>query len=168
MAGLTTIRDFGTEGAGYADVGLEQSVNQGIIPGLRMFVATRVIVARGGYGRSGFAAEYVDAIPRGGQEASGLDEVAQVVRHQIKHGADRVTIYADCRWGPNGEPEPTFTLDELKEAVDIANSSGRPVTVHSSTAERSTNRAEFRRCRRHCRRFRREARLRRSNSRWLS
>ena len=135
LAGFTTVRDLGTEGAGYADVGLKQAVNQGIIPGPRMFVATRAIVARGAYGPAGFAAEYVDDIPQGGQEVSGLDQMAQVVRDQIKHGADWVKIYADYRWGPAGENEPTFTLDELREAVDIASSSGRPVTVHSTTPE---------------------------------
>ena len=135
LAGFTTIRDLGTEGAGYADVGLKQAVNQGIIPGPRMLVSTRAIVAKGAYGPAGFAAEYVDDIPQGGEEASGLDQMAQVVRDQIKHGADWVKIYADYRWGPNGENEPTFTLDELKEAVDIASSSGRPVTVHSVTPE---------------------------------
>ena len=135
MAGFTTLRDLGTEGAGYADVGLKQAVNQGIIPGPRMFVSTRAIVARGAYGPAGFAAEYANDIPQGGEEASGLDQMAQVVRDQIKHGADWVKIYADYRWGPNGETEPTFTLDELKEAVDIASSSGRPVTVHATTPE---------------------------------
>ena len=135
MAGFTTVRDLGTEGAGYADVGLKQAVNQGIIPGPRMFVSTRAIVARGAYGPAGFAAEYANDIPQGGEEASGLDQMAQVVRDQIKHGADWVKIYADYRWGPNGETEPTFTLDELKEAVDIASSSGRPVTVHATTPE---------------------------------
>ena len=135
MAGFTTLRDLGTEGAGYADVGLKQAVNQGIIPGPRMFISTRAIVATGAYGPAGFTPEYTNDIPQGGQEASGLDQMAQVVRDQIKHGADWVKIYADYRWGPNGENEPTFTLDELKEAVDIANTSGRPVTVHATTAE---------------------------------
>jgi len=135
MAGFTTIRDLGTEGAGYADVGLKQAVNQGIIPGPRMFVSTRAIVATGAYGPAGFTPEYANDIPQGGQEASGLEQLAQVERDQIKHGADWVKVYADYRWGPNGENEPTFTLDELKEAVDIASSSGRPVTVHATTAE---------------------------------
>ena len=135
MAGFTTLRDLGTEGAGYADVGLKQAVNQGIIPGPRMFVVTRAIVATGAYGPAGFASEYANDIPQGGQEASGLEQVAQVVRDQIKHGADWVKIYADYRWGPNGETEPTFTLDELKEAVDIASTSGRPVTMHATTPE---------------------------------
>jgi len=135
MAGFTTLRDLGTEGAGYADVGLKQAVNQGIIPGPRLFTSTRAIVATGAYGPAGFTPEYASDIPQGAQEASGLDQMAQVVRDQIKHGADWVKIYADYRWGPNGENEPTFTLDELKEAVEIANTSGRPVTVHATTAE---------------------------------
>jgi imidazolonepropionase-like amidohydrolase len=135
LAGFTTVRDLGTEGAGYADVGLKQAVNQGIIPGPRMFVSTRAIVATGAYGPAGFTPEYANDIPQGGQEASGLEQLAQVERDQIKHGADWVKIYADYRWGPNGENEPTFTLDELKEAVEIASSSGRPLTVHATTAE---------------------------------
>ena len=135
MAGFTTLRDLGTEGAGYADVGLKQAVNQGIIPGPRLFVVTRAIVATGAYGPAGFTPEYANDIPQGGEEASGLGQMAQVVRDQIKHGADWVKIYADYRWGPNGETEPTFTLDELKEAVDIANTSGRPVTVHATSPE---------------------------------
>jgi len=135
MAGFTTLRDLGTEGAGYADVGLKQAINQGVIPGPRLFASTRAIVATGAYGPAGFTPEYQSDIPQGGQEASGVDQMAQVVRDQIKHGADWVKIYADYRWGPNGENEPTFTLDELKEAVDIANTSGRPVTVHATTAE---------------------------------
>jgi imidazolonepropionase-like amidohydrolase len=135
MAGFTTLRDLGTEGAGYADVGLKQAINQGVIPGPRLFTSTRAIVATGAYGPAGFTPEYQDQIPQGGQEASGLEQMAQVVRDQIKHGADWIKIYADYRWGPNGEAEPTFTIDELKEAVEIANSSGRPVTVHAATAE---------------------------------
>ena len=135
MAGFTTLRDLGTEGAGYADVGLKQAINQGIIPGPRLFTSTRAIVATGAYGPSGFTPEYQDQIPQGAQEASGLEQMAQVVRDQIKHGADWVKIYADYRWGLNGEAEPTFTVEELKEAVEIANSSGRPVTVHATTAE---------------------------------
>jgi imidazolonepropionase-like amidohydrolase len=135
MNGWTTVRDLGTEGAGYADVGLKQAINQGIIPGPRMFVSTRAIVALGSYGPKGFTPEYTDLIPQGGQEAGNAEELARVVRDQIKHGADWIKIYEDYRWGPNGEAEPTFTVDELKYAVQVANSSGRPVTVHSTTAE---------------------------------
>jgi imidazolonepropionase-like amidohydrolase len=135
LAGFTTTRDLGTEGAGYADVGLRQAIAQGIIPGPRMIVVTRAIVATGAYGPSGFAPEVEDAIPQGAQEASGLEDVARVVRDQIKHGADWIKVYADYRWGPNGETEPTFTLDELREMVEIANSSGRPVAAHAASAE---------------------------------
>ncbi|HEY4733100.1 MAG TPA: amidohydrolase family protein, partial [Gemmatimonadaceae bacterium] len=94
LAGFTTLRDLGTEGAGYADVGLKQAINQGIIPGPRLLASTRAIVATGAYGPAGFTPEYQSDIPQGGQEASGLDQMAQVVRDQIKHGADWVKIYA--------------------------------------------------------------------------
>ncbi len=133
MAGFTTVRDLGTEGAGYADVGLKQAVEQGIIPGPRMLVATRAIVAQGSYGPKGFDPRY--DIPQGAEEAGGVDDLTRVVRDQIGRGADWVKIYADYRWGPNGEARPTFTLEELTLAVEVAHSSGRPVTVHSTTAE---------------------------------
>jgi imidazolonepropionase-like amidohydrolase len=135
MAGFTTVRDLGTEGAAYADVGLKQAIDQGIIPGPRMQVATRAIVGIGEYAPKGFAAEYVDDIPQGAEEASGPDDVSRVVREQIKHGADWIKIYADYRWGPNGEAEPGFTQEELNVAVDVAHSSGRQVAVHATTAE---------------------------------
>ena len=134
-AGWTTVRDLGTEGAGYADVGLKQAIAQGIIPGPRMVVTTRAIVATGSYGPKGFTPEFIDEIPQGAEEASGADELTRVVRNQIKHGADWIKIYADYRWGPNGEARPTFTEDEIKLIVDVARSSGRPVVAHSSTAE---------------------------------
>lgn len=135
LAGFTTVRDLGTEGAGYSDVGLKQAIDQGIIPGPRMVVVTRAIVATGSYGPSGYAAEIVDAIPQGAQEADGVDGLSRVVRDQIKHGADWIKVYADYRWGPDGEARPTFTEDELKLIVNIAHSSGRPVAAHSTTAE---------------------------------
>jgi imidazolonepropionase-like amidohydrolase len=133
LAGFTTVRDLGTEGAGYADVGLKQAIDQGIIPGPRMLVATRAIVARGSYGPAGFAPG-VD-VPQGAEEAGGVDELTRVVRDQIGGGADWVKVYADYRWGPNGEARPTFTLDELRLIVEIARTSGRPVVAHASTAE---------------------------------
>jgi imidazolonepropionase-like amidohydrolase len=135
MAGFTTVRDLGTEGAGYADVGLKRAIAQGIIPGPRMIVVTKAIVATGSYGPSGFTTEYMDAIPQGAEEADGPDGIAHVVRDQIKHGADWIKVYADYRWGPNGQTMPTFTLDELKLMVEIANSSGRPVVAHATTPE---------------------------------
>jgi imidazolonepropionase-like amidohydrolase len=135
LAGFTTVRDLGTEGAGYADVGLKQAIAQNIIPGPRMIVTTRAIVATASYAPKGFATEYADVIPQGAQEASGMDEISRVVRDQIRHGADWIKVYADYRWGPNGEARPAFTLDELKLIVEIASSSGRPVVAHASTAE---------------------------------
>ena len=131
-AGITTERDLGTEGAGYADVGLKQAIAQGIIPGPRLLVSTRAIVARGSYGPKG-APEWT--LPLGAEEAGGHDDLIRVVRDQIGRGADWVKVYADYRWGPRGEAEPTFTLDELKLVVEVAASSGRPVSAHAATAE---------------------------------
>jgi imidazolonepropionase-like amidohydrolase len=132
MAGFTTIRDLGTEGAAYADVELKQAVDQGIIPGPRMIVTTRAIVATGSYGPKGFALEW--RVPQGAEEADG-DSLVRVVRDQIGHGADWIKIYADYRWGGRGEAAPTFSLEEIKTIVETARSSGRPVVAHSSTAE---------------------------------
>jgi imidazolonepropionase-like amidohydrolase len=131
-AGFTTIRDLGTEGAGYADVGLRQAVNQGIIPGPRMLVVTRAIVATGTYGPKGFPAEW--GVPQGGEEADGNDLI-RVVRDQAGKGADWIKIYGDYRAGPNGQTVPTFTQDEMKLIVETAKSIGRPVAVHTTTPE---------------------------------
>ena len=133
LAGFTTIRDLGTEGAGYADVGLKQAVDQSIIPGPRMLVTTRAIVATGTYGPRGFAPEWT--VPQGGEEASGVDELIRVTRDQISRGADWVKVYADYRWGPHREAAPTFSLEELRAIVDTARSSGRAVSAHATTAE---------------------------------
>ncbi len=133
MAGFTTLRDLGTEGAGYADVGLKEAVDQGIIPGPRLFVTTKAIVATGTYGPKGFGTEI--GVPQGAEEADGVEGLTRVVRDQIGHGADWVKIYADYRWGPRGEARPTFTEVEWKAIVDAAASGGRPVVAHASTAE---------------------------------
>lgn len=132
LAGFTTIRDLGTEGAGYTDVGLKQAVQQGIIPGPRMLVTTRAIVATGSYGPKGYVPEWT--VPQGAEEASG-DSVIRVVRDQIGKGADWIKVYADYRWGAGGGAAPTFSLDELKLIVETARSAGVPVTAHSTTAE---------------------------------
>ncbi|HXT62801.1 MAG TPA: amidohydrolase family protein [Pyrinomonadaceae bacterium] len=133
MAGFTSLRDLGTEGAGYADVGLKQAVNQGIVPGPRLFVATRAIVATGSYGPKGYAPEW--NVPQGAEEASGPEELTRVVREQIGKGADWVKVYADYRWGAGGAAHATFTLEELKLAVEIARSAGIPVAAHSTSTE---------------------------------
>ena len=131
-SGFTTTRDLGTEGAGYADVGLKRAIEQGIIPGPRMLVVTRAIVATGSYGPRGFTPEM--DVPQGGEEADGAS-LPRVVRDQIGRGADWIKVYADYRWGPHGETRPTFTVDELKTIVEIANSSGRPVAAHATSPE---------------------------------
>jgi len=131
-SGYTTIRDLGTEGAGYADVGLKQAVNQGIIPGPRMIVTTRAIVATGTYAPKGFSPLW--SIPQGAEEADGSNLV-RVVRDQAGRGADWIKVYADYRWGARGEAAPTFSQQELSTIVETARSSGRPVVAHSSTPE---------------------------------
>jgi imidazolonepropionase-like amidohydrolase len=137
MAGFTTIRDLGTEGAGYADVGLKQAVDQGIIPGPRMLVSTRAIVATGSYGPKGYASEWT--VPQGAEEADGIDSMARVVRSQIGHGADWIKFYADYRWGPLPGSHPTFTPESLLVGVQTAHVSGTPVAAHSSTPDGMRN-----------------------------
>ena len=132
MAGFTTIRDLGTEGAAYADAELKAAVEQGIIPGPRMIVTTRAIVATGSYGPKGFALQW--RVPQGAEEADTASLV-RVVRDQIGHGADWIKVYADYRWGSRGEEAPTFSLDELKLIVETARNSGRAVVAHASTPE---------------------------------
>ena len=131
-SGYTTIRDLGTEGAGYADVGLKQAVNQGIIPGPRMIVTTRAIVATGTYAPKGFSPNWT--IPQGAEEADG-QTLVRVVRDQAGHGADWIKVYGDYRAGPNGEAMATFSQDEMNLIVQTASSIGRPVVVHASTPE---------------------------------
>ena len=133
LAGFTTVRDLGTEGAGYDDIGLKTAINKGIINGPRMLVATRAIVATGSYGPKSEVAEML--IIKGAEEADGVEGITRVIRSQIGHGADVIKLYADYRWGLNDMAAPTFTAEELKKAVEVANSSGRPVVVHSGTEE---------------------------------
>jgi len=133
MAGFTTIRDLGTEGAGYSDVELRQAVAQGIVPGPRVLAVTRAIVATGAYGPKGFALEF--RVPQGAEEADGVDSLTRVVRDQIGHGADWIKLYGDYGWGPGPGSKPTFSQDEMKLAVEIARNAGAPVAVHASTAE---------------------------------
>ena len=131
-AGFTTVRDLGTEGAGYADVELKQAVEQGIIPGPRVLASTRAIVATGSY-QPKFVAEWT--VPQGAEEADGIDSLSHVVRDQIGHGADWIKLYGDYRWGPHAGAHATFSLEEMKLAVETAKSAGVPVAVHTSTPE---------------------------------
>jgi imidazolonepropionase-like amidohydrolase len=132
MAGITTERDLGTEGAGYADVGLRDAVAGDIVPGPRILAVTRAIVARGSYGVKG-APEW--DLPYGAEQVASPDEMESVVRDQIGRGADWVKLYGDCRWGPRGEARPTLTEEELRRAVEVASASGRYVAVHAVTPE---------------------------------
>ncbi|MDB5129754.1 amidohydrolase family protein [Mucilaginibacter sp.] len=132
MAGFTTVRDLGTEGAAYDDVGLKTAINKGIVPGPRMLVATRAIVTTGAYGPKSNVAESHPLL--GAEEADGVEGVSRVVRSQIGYGADVVKLYADY-WATDEGATPTFTVDELKAAVAVANSRGRQVVVHSGSEE---------------------------------
>jgi imidazolonepropionase-like amidohydrolase len=132
LAGFTTTRDLGTEGAGYADVGIKQAIDQNIIPGPRMLVATRALVATGSYGPHLAA---VEDLPQGAQEADGVDGIIKAVREQLGHGADVIKVYADYRWGPGGTAQATFSQEELTLIVQTARSAGRGVVAHASTAE---------------------------------
>jgi imidazolonepropionase-like amidohydrolase len=133
MAGFTTVRDLGTEGMGYDDVGLKATIEKGIIPGPRMLVATRAIVATGSYGPKELDTE-ID-LPQGAAEADGKEGLIKEVRTQAGHGADFIKVYADYRWGLDETTTPTFTEEELKAAAEAANSSGRQLVAHATTPE---------------------------------
>ncbi len=132
MAGITTLRDLGTEGAGFADIGLKAAIEKGVIPGPRLIVTGKAIVATGSYNPKG-APEW--DFPKGAEEADGYDDLVRVTRDQIGRGADWVKIYADYRWGPDGTAQPTFTEAELRTVVEVAESSGRWVVAHATTPE---------------------------------
>jgi len=133
LAGFTTIRDLGTEGAGYADVGLKQAINEGIIPGPRVLVVTKAIVATGSYAPRGFAPEV--RVPQGAEEADGIDALIRIIRDQIARGADWIKFYADFLWGPGKGARPTFTLEEMKRIVEVARLGGCPVAAHATSKE---------------------------------
>jgi imidazolonepropionase-like amidohydrolase len=133
LAGFTTVRDLGTEGAAWDDAGLKTAIEKGVVPGPRMIIATRAIVARGAYGPT-----YKNAdldLPQGAAEVSGVAEMQREVREQIAKGADLIKVYADYRGGINGQAVPTLTEEEIRAAVQIAKASGRPVVAHASTNE---------------------------------
>ncbi len=132
MAGFTTVRDLGTEGAGYSDVALKRAIQEGIIPGPRMIVAGRAIVSTGSYGPKGYDTDM--EIMLGAEPADGNDLI-RVVRDQIGKGADFIKVYADYRWGTKGEDQPSFTLDELKLVNEVARSSGRYLVCHAKSKE---------------------------------
>lgn len=132
MAGFTTARDLGTEGAGYADVGLKRAIEEGIIPGPRLLVAGRAIVSTGSYGPKGYDSDQQIML---GAEPSDGNDLIRVVRDQIGKGADFIKIYADYRWGLLGDDQPSFTLDELKLINEVTRSSGRVLVCHAKSKE---------------------------------
>ena len=136
MAGFTTVRDLGTEGAMYDDVGLKKAIEKGVIPGPRMIVATRAIVAKGTYGPKSESPD-VD-LPQGAEEVAGLEELSKAIRSQIGHGADFIKVYADYRYGPHGETQPTFSELEMQWLVGNTISSGRKAVAHATNPEGMT------------------------------
>ena len=132
-AGFTTLRDLGTEGAGFADVALRDAIAKGIVPGPRIFTTTRAIVATGCYGPSGFDPRW--EVPKGAQEATGADGVRRAVREQIAAGADWIKVYADYRRCDGAPPTPTFSQVELNALVDESKTAGLPVAAHAFTDE---------------------------------
>ena len=132
-AGVTTMRDLGTEGALDGDVQLKRAIEQGIVPGPRIITTTRAIVATGSY--APHRSRYAFDPPQGAEEASGAEEITRVVRNQIGHGADWIKVYADYRWGPHNEALPTFGLAELQTLVETAHGAGRMVSAHAASPE---------------------------------
>ena len=137
MEGFTTVRDLGTEGSMYDDVGLKTAIEKGVVPGPRMICATRAIVARGAYAPRSVSPDVT--YPQGAAEISSVEEMENEARTQINRGADLIKVYADYYWNKNGEAAPTLTTEEIAMAVKIANSSGRPVAAHATSAQGMMN-----------------------------
>ncbi|TZF90045.1 metal-dependent hydrolase family protein [Cognatilysobacter lacus] len=132
-AGFTTLRDLGTEGAGFADVALKRAIDEGLVAGPRLFVSTRAIVATSSYGPGPRGFRPDADLPGGAQEISGADEATRAVREQAGRGADWIKFYADYRVGPNGTTQPAFTAAEMHAIVEAAHTGGRPVAAHAAT-----------------------------------
>jgi imidazolonepropionase-like amidohydrolase len=132
-AGFTTVRDLGTEGAGFADVALRDAVNARMIPGPRIFTATRALVATGSYGPMGFDPRW--EMPKGAQVVDGPEAVRKAAREQIAAGADWIKVYADYRRRPGAPSTPTFSQEEMEAAVQEAKSAGLEVAAHANTTE---------------------------------
>jgi imidazolonepropionase-like amidohydrolase len=126
-AGFTTVRDVENEGSGYADVALRDAINNGLVAGPRMRVATRAIAAVGQYEPFGISPDLTD-FPTGAQMVSGAEEARRAVREQIGHGADLIKVYADWLY-------PTLTVAEMQVIVEEAHKANRKVAAHAMTAE---------------------------------
>ncbi len=136
LAGFTTVRDLGTEGAGYADVGLRHAIEEGIVPGPRMLIATRALVATASYAPQSSDPE--NPVPQGAEEADG-EALVTAARRQIGRGADVLKLYADYRWRSGEGPRPTFTMEVLRAAAAAAHGAGRHVAVHAATSDGMRN-----------------------------
>ena len=132
LSGFTTVRDLGTEGALYDDIGLKSAIEKGAIWGPRMIVATRAIVAKGSYGPKSQNPDI--ELHQGAEAVSGPEELSRALRTQMGNGADVIKIYADYRWGLNGEAKPAFTEAEWQLIQQHAQMGGRKVVAHASTA----------------------------------
>jgi imidazolonepropionase-like amidohydrolase len=140
LAGFTTVRDLGTEGALYDDVGLKKAIEKRAVWGPRIIAATRAIVAKGAYAPK---SENPDVeLPQGAAEVTGLESLLDEVRTQMGKGADVIKIYGDYRWGLHNETLPTFSTEALAQATALAKSGGRRVAVHAATAEGMRRAAE--------------------------
>ena len=126
-AGFTTVRDVENEGSGYADVALRDAINDGLVEGPRMRVATRAIAAVGQYNPFGISPDLKD-FPTGAQMVSGGEEARRAVREQIGHGADLIKVYADWEY-------PTLTLAEMQVIVEEAHKANRKVAAHATTPD---------------------------------
>jgi imidazolonepropionase-like amidohydrolase len=131
--GFTTIRDVETEGAGYGDVGIKLAINEGYIPGPRMFVSTLSISSTGGYPLEGYAPEII--VPKGAQLIDGPIEARKAAREQLDKGADWIKVYMTHRSWLDEQgalvSQPTLTVEELKAIVDEAHGWRRKVACHA-------------------------------------
>jgi imidazolonepropionase-like amidohydrolase len=135
--GFTTLRDVETEGAGYGDIGIKQAIEEGTIPGPRVFGATRGISTTGGYNLEGYAPELV--MPKGVQIVDGPVEARKATREQLEHGADWIKVYMTHRSWVDKQghlvSQPTLTVEELRAIVDEAHGWGKKVACHAYNGE---------------------------------
>ena len=132
-AGFTAMRDVETEGAMYSDVDVRNAINQGLIPGPRLKVATRGISTTGGYGLEGYSPEVT--VPVGVQTIDSPSEARKAVREQFNYGADLIKIYGTDRYSflPDGKEVSIadFSLEEVQAIVDEARLKGLKVACHA-------------------------------------
>ncbi|HKR97167.1 MAG TPA: amidohydrolase family protein, partial [Candidatus Angelobacter sp.] len=130
--GFTTLRDLETEGAGYGDVGIKEAINDGFIPGPRLFVVTRAISTTGGYPLEGYNPDIV--VPKGAQLGDGPVEMRKIARQQLDNGADWIKVYMTHRSWVDKQghlvSQPTLTLEELKAVVDEVHGWQKKVACH--------------------------------------